>query len=228
MTATVLFTDLVGSTELLFRLGEHAFDGLRRAHFAAMRDAISGAGGIVVKGTGDGVLATFLSAAEALSCAVAMQQAVDVHGRTAGVALALRVGLSLGDVVFEDSDVYGAPVVEAARLVAVARPGQILATALVRLVAGGRAAAIVTDAGLLALKGVPEPVAVCEVRWQPLCASAMADVPDRTQMLLTVRAARRAHPTRGRVLPDAACAPSRSTARISFSASSPARHPAPR
>lgn len=50
VTATVLFTDLVGSTELLFRLGEHAFDGFRRAHFAALEDATATAGGIVGRG----------------------------------------------------------------------------------------------------------------------------------------------------------------------------------
>jgi tetratricopeptide (TPR) repeat protein len=113
-TATVLFTDLVGSTELLSRLGESTFDDLRRAHFAALRTSIEGTGGTEVKTTGDGLLATFSSAADAVGCAVRMQQAVDDHRRTAGVPLAIRIGLSLGDVTFEDGDVFGTPVVEAA------------------------------------------------------------------------------------------------------------------
>ena len=169
--AAVLFTDLVGSTELLSRLGEAAFDGLRRAHFAALREAIGRSGGAEVKGTGDGVLATFSSAADAVGCAVGMQQAVEVHARTAGVPLAMRIGVSLGDISFEDGDVYGTPVVEAARLVAAARGGQILASAVVRLVAGGRCAAMFTDLGSLELKGLPEPVPTWEVAWEPLRAS---------------------------------------------------------
>jgi class 3 adenylate cyclase/tetratricopeptide (TPR) repeat protein len=166
-TATVLFTDLVGSTELLSRLGESTFDALRRAHFAALRTSIEGTGGMEVKTTGDGLLATFSSAADAVCCAVKMQQAVDVHRRTAGVPLAIRVGLSLGDVSFEDGDVFGTPVVEAARLVGAARGGQIVASSVVRLVAGGRCPATFADLGALELKGLPSPVLACEVTWEP-------------------------------------------------------------
>ena len=68
----------------------------------------------------------------------------------------------------EDGDVFGTPVVEASRLVATARAGQILATGLVRAVAGTRAAVNFTDLGPLELKGLPEPVAVCEVGWERL------------------------------------------------------------
>jgi class 3 adenylate cyclase len=171
--AAVLFTDLVGSTELLSRLGEAAYDDLRRAHFAALREAIERSGGAEVKTTGDGLLATFPSAADAVACAVGMQQAVDVHSRTAGVPLAIRVGVAVGDVVFEDGDVFGTPLVEAARLVAVARAGQILATSVVRLVAGGRCAAPFADVGSLELKGLPAPVAACEVAWEPLPVSSV-------------------------------------------------------
>jgi class 3 adenylate cyclase len=171
--AAVLFTDLVGSTELLSRLGDTAYDGLRRAHFAALREAIGRSHGAEVKTTGDGLLATFPSAADAVGCAVGMQQAVDVHSRTAGVPLAIRVGVALGDVSFEEEDVFGTPVVEAARLVAAARSGQILATVLVRAVAGGRCAATFTDLGTLELKGLPAPVATCEVAWEPLPRSSV-------------------------------------------------------
>jgi class 3 adenylate cyclase len=172
-TATVLFTDIVSSTELLSRLGEAAFDGLRRAHFAALREAITRARGTEVKTTGDGLLATFPSAADAIGCAVRMQQAVEVHSRTVGIPLAIRVGLALGDVCFEDGDVFGTPLVEAARLVAAAGAGQILATAVVRLVAGGRSTANFTDLGPFQLKGLPEPVPVCEVAWEPLAESSV-------------------------------------------------------
>jgi class 3 adenylate cyclase len=167
-TATVLFSDLVESTRLLSQLGEAAFDAVRRAHFEALRHAIERTGGEQVKTLGDGVLAIFGSAADAVACAVAMQQAVDGQAQRAGVPLAIRVGLASGDVSFEEDDVFGTPVVAAARLVAAARPGQILATAVVRMVAGGRTGAAFSDRGLLQLKGLPEPVAACEVTWERL------------------------------------------------------------
>jgi class 3 adenylate cyclase len=167
-TATVLFSDLVESTRLLSQLGEAAFDAVRRAHFEALRHAIERTSGEQVKTLGDGVLAIFGSAADAVACAVAMQQAVDGQAQRAGVPLAIRVGLASGDVSFEEDDVFGTPVVAAARLVAAAGPGQILATAVVRMVAGGRTGAAFSDRGLLQLKGLPEPVAACEVTWERL------------------------------------------------------------
>jgi adenylate cyclase len=166
-TAAVLFTDMVGSTDLLSRLGEAAFDGLRRDHFADLREALDRTGGTEVKSTGDGVLATFTCAGSAIGCAVAMQQSVARLGASSSLRLAIRVGLALGDVSFEDGDVFGAPVIEAARLVAAAGGGQILATAVVRLVAGRRSEAVFTDLGCLALRGLPTPVPTCEVAWEP-------------------------------------------------------------
>jgi class 3 adenylate cyclase/tetratricopeptide (TPR) repeat protein len=164
--ACVLFTDLVGSTELMARLGDVAFDVVRTEHFAWLRQAVAAAGGTEVKTTGDGLLATFGSASEGLAGAVAAQQITDRQARRTEVPLSIRVGLAFGEVSWEDDDVFGTPVVEAARLVAAARPGQILCTALVRMVAGSRVPAPVSDVGSLDLKGLPDPVAVCEVAWE--------------------------------------------------------------
>src|SRR5207302_238874 len=133
-------------------------------------------GGDEIKTLGDGILAVFGWAAEAVAAAVAAQQAVERHGRRAGIPLLLRVGLALGDVAFEDDDVFGTPVVESARLVAAARPGQILATALVRAMAGGRSTATFADVGPVELRGLSEPVAACEVTWEP-ATDAAAGVP---------------------------------------------------
>src|SRR5689334_23494502 len=94
-----------------------------------------------------------------------MQQATVRPTGNGQPAVAIRVGLAHGDVVFEDHDVFGMPVVQAARLTAAAQPGQILSTAVVCMVAGGRASTTFTDLGPMSLKGVPEPVAVCEVAW---------------------------------------------------------------
>jgi class 3 adenylate cyclase len=136
-TVTVLFTDLVGSTDLLSRVGETAFDEVRRAHFSTLREALHRHGGDEIKTLGDGILAVFGSAADAVNCGVAMQQAVARRNPPARTPVAIRVGLALGDVTFEEDDVFGTPVVEAARLVG-AHGDQILATALVQAVGGGR------------------------------------------------------------------------------------------
>jgi class 3 adenylate cyclase len=164
-TATVLLTDLVASTELMARLGDAAFDELRRAHFGCLQEVFDGLGGEVVKNTGDGLLVTFGSAAEALAAAVAAQQATVRPDPALPVPLELRVGLALGEVAFDAGDVFGTPVVEAARIVARAEPGQILTTTVVRIVAGSRAGVTFTDLGSVELKGLPEPVPICSVAW---------------------------------------------------------------
>ena len=174
-TRSVLFTDLVGSTELRVRLGEEAADALRRAHDALLAEAVTGHGGVVVKGLGDGVMATFESAADAVAAAVAVQQAAEGHGRrTPAEAFALRVGLSIGDVSTEAGDVFGVPVVEAARLCAVATGGEILAAELVRALARGRGGFSFEPMGDLELKGLAEPVPACRVLWEPLLEGASA------------------------------------------------------
>ena len=166
-TATVLFTDLVGSTDLLARLGETAFDAVRREHFGALRGVIEAHQGNEVKTLGDGILAVFTSASEALAAAVAMQQAAHRQSERTALPISVRVGLALGDISFEEGDIFGTPVVEAARLVGLARGGQILITALVRGVAGARSSVPFTDIGSLDLKGVG-PVACCSVDWDPV------------------------------------------------------------
>src|ERR1700756_5541269 len=165
--AAVVFTDVVGSTALLSRVGEVAFDELRRAHMTTLDRTIRQSGGQKVKSMGDGILAVFGSAAAAVDCAVAIQQSVELQGRR-GIPLSVRVGVAVGVVVFEEGDVHGAPVVEAARVTAAAKGGQILATSVVRAVAGGRSTAAFAEVGCLELKGLPVPVAACEVGWQPV------------------------------------------------------------
>jgi class 3 adenylate cyclase/tetratricopeptide (TPR) repeat protein len=167
-TATILFTDLAESTKLMARLGDEEFDALRSTHFAGLTEVVEVSGGIVVKNTGDGLLATFDSAVDALQAAVAAQQTTDRQAIHAELSLHIRVGLAVGEVSFEAGDVFGTPVVEAARLVATARPGQILCTALVRAIAGSRAGVTFSDLDPVELRGLPESVPICEVAWERL------------------------------------------------------------
>ena len=124
----ILFTDIVGSTELSQRLSQDAADEVRRGHFSILRQAVTEAGGTEVKNLGDGFMVVFGSASAALGCAVAMEQGVEQDNRGSEEVVGLRVGLSGGEVSPEDGDYFGDPVVEAARLCAQCESGQILAT----------------------------------------------------------------------------------------------------
>jgi class 3 adenylate cyclase len=163
-----LFTDLVGSTAVFQGLDPEAADDVRRQHFASLRRALAEHGGTEVKNLGDGLMAVFTSPSSALACAVAMQQFVEEDGRTSPAALGLRVGLSTGEVVHEDGDYFGDPVIEAARLCARCEGGQILSAEIVRLVAGRRTPAPVREVGALELKGLADPVPTIEVLWEPI------------------------------------------------------------
>jgi adenylate cyclase len=94
---TVLFTDLVGSTELASSLTPTAGDEVRRKHVSALRQAIATSGGTEVKNLGDGLMVVFPAASSALGCAVAMQQAVQRDNAGAERPLGIRVGLSSGE-----------------------------------------------------------------------------------------------------------------------------------
>ena len=153
-TATIVLTDLVGSTALRSQLGERAADELRRDHDAALTAAVSAHRGRVVKGAGDGILAAFDSASDGVAAAVAMQQAVHELGRRRRLRAGDPGGVSAGDVSWEDGDCFGLPVVEAARLEAAASPGQILCAEIVRALARGRASVEFGPAASLSLKGL--------------------------------------------------------------------------
>jgi class 3 adenylate cyclase len=173
-TATIVFTDLAGSTELRSGLGERAAGDLRREHDAALAALVIAHRGRVVKGAGDGILAAFDSASDGVTAAVAMQQAVHELGRRHRIRLGMRVGISAGDVSWEDDDCFGLPVVEAARLQAAAEPGQILCADIVRVLARGRADVPFGTLRPLVLKGLAEPVSACEIAWTPPSIAATA------------------------------------------------------
>ncbi len=174
-TATILFTDLVGSTELRGRLGEEAADELRRTHDQLLAQAVEANHGRVVKGLGDGIMAAFGGAADAVAAAVAIQQAIDRLNRSgkAPVPVAVRVGLSAGDVASEDDDVHGTPVIEASRLCSEAVGGEILASEVVRWLGGAQGASSFIPVGSLELKGLAAPVPALRIEWEPAAASAI-------------------------------------------------------
>ena len=166
-TATIVFTDLVGSTRLRATLGEERADELRRVHDRLLGEQVTAAGGRVVKGGGDGLLAAFESASTALGACVEMQRAVARYNQRPDrlAELSVRIGLSAGDVSWEDGDCFGTPVVEAARLEAVAEGGQIICSEYVRMMARGRGNHELVGLGELELKGLPDPISAYQMVW---------------------------------------------------------------
>ena len=120
-TMTLLFSDIVGSTDLLTRLGERDWDDVRRQHFSVLREALAEHEGAEVKNTGDGLMAVFGSAINAVDCALAMQQQA-LQVVVGGTPVGLRIGIATGEATHDQGDWFGTPVVEAARLCA--RPGR--------------------------------------------------------------------------------------------------------
>jgi class 3 adenylate cyclase/tetratricopeptide (TPR) repeat protein len=166
--ATILFTDLVGSTEHSSRLSAEQADETRRRHFSILRQSILKSGGTEIKNLGDGLMVVFNSSSAALMCAVSMQQGVERDNNDGGREMGLRVGLSGGEVTVEDGDYFGDPVIEAARLCAMCERGQIFSADLVRAMAGRRHRYASRPLGPLALKGLPDPVDSVEILWEPL------------------------------------------------------------
>jgi class 3 adenylate cyclase len=178
----VLFTDLVGSTELGSRLPPAGADELRYRHFAILRQAMAKTDGTEVKNLGDGLMVVFSASSAALSCAVAMQRSIELHNRKAETPLGLRIGVSAGEATRDDNDFFGEPVIEAARLCGLAEGGQILATQLARSLAGRRSPHSFSPLGALDLKGLPEPVETVSVVWEPEAnggAAATVPLPSR-------------------------------------------------
>jgi class 3 adenylate cyclase len=127
-TAVILFTDIVESTALTERLGDTRFRDSSRALDADLRKAIRAAGGAAIDGKllGDGVLATFPSAAQAID------GARRCLALSAASELGLHIGLHAGDVIREDNNVYGGAVNIASRICGLSAPGEILVSDVVR------------------------------------------------------------------------------------------------
>jgi len=159
-TAIILFADIADSTALTERLGDAAFRDKARDLDEALRRAITSNGGAAIDGKllGDGVLATFGAAREAIACAMA------IHDAGSHAGLPLHVGMHAGDVIREDNNVYGGAVNIAARVAGEAKAGETLVSRTVRDLARTSAGVSFEDRGERALKGVSEPVRVFAVR----------------------------------------------------------------
>jgi class 3 adenylate cyclase len=146
--ATVLFTDIVGSTERASEMGDQRWHWLLDEHDTIMRKEIERYRGRAVKSTGDGYLATFDGPARAIRCAQAVNEAVGALG------VEVRTGLHTGEVELRGEDVGGIAVHIAARVMAEADPGEILVSGAVPPLVAGSGLEF-EDRGEYALRGVP-------------------------------------------------------------------------
>jgi class 3 adenylate cyclase len=156
--ATVLFTDIVDSTNRLAQIGDHSWRSLLDEHDRIARRTVEKYRGHLVKTTGDGILATFDGPGRAIRCAL------DFEAAATQIGLPSRSGLHAGEVEIRDKDIGGIAVHAAARVMALSRPGEVLVSRVVMdLVAG--AGLKFAPRGAHKLKGVPG-------RWDLFAASA--------------------------------------------------------
>jgi class 3 adenylate cyclase len=162
---TILFTDMEGSTPLTQTLGDDQAMEVMRTHNDIIRGALHSRGGREVKHTGDGIMASFISPKRAVECAIDIQRQFAVHGENRDhMPIRVRIGLSAGEPVDENRDLFGACVQLGARVCGAAEPGQILAPASVRDLCLGKGFEF-SDVGDTQLKGFDQAVRLYEIKW---------------------------------------------------------------
>jgi class 3 adenylate cyclase len=162
---TVLFTDIVGHTEMMQRLGDTRGREVLRDHEAVTRKMLHRYGGDEIKTLGDGFMASFTSVSSAVDCAIMLQRALSERDPARTESISIRIGLNAGEPIEDSGDLYGASVIMASRIAAQARAGEILIPEPVRHLLTGKRFSF-ADRGEHALKGFDPAVHLYEVRWQ--------------------------------------------------------------
>ena len=159
---TFMFTDIVGSTNLLELLGDDAWQDLLRWHDETLRGLFAAFAGEEVVATGDGFFVGFDSPDAALACAVAIQRTLLEHRQKHGFAPQVRIGVHASGATQVGRNFRGKGVHEAARIAGIAEGSQILASR--DTAAGGRYP--VSEPRSVALKGISAPMEVVEISWR--------------------------------------------------------------
>src|SRR6059036_608921 len=163
---TILFTDVVNSTTFTQSLGDEAAIALLGVHDTIVRDALSALGGREVKHTGDGIMASFVSTAGAVRCAIQIQRELARHEEANPErSVKVRVGAAAGEPVEQHNDLFGSTVQLAARLCAHAQPEQILVTNAIAELCLGKGLQF-EDLGEVVLKGFGYPVRAHAAAWK--------------------------------------------------------------
>ncbi len=162
----IMFTDLVGSTQMTQQHGDLGAQGVVRAHNAIVRNALAQYHGEEVKHTGDGIMASFANAPNAVRATIDIQREIAKHNSAnPDLPVRVRIGLNAGDAVREEDDFFGQTVQLSARICDKADEGEIYITPSVYDFCSGHAFTL-TKAGIYELKGIDEPVQAYAVDWQ--------------------------------------------------------------
>ena len=163
---TVLFTDIVDSTALTQSLGDEAAMAMLGVHDSVVRKALADSGGREVKHTGDGIMASFVSPASAVKCAIQIQSDLAKHQENQGAQpVRIRIGAAAGEPVEQHNDLFGCTVQLASRLCSAASPEQILVSTAVAELCTGKKGFGFSDLGEVNLKGFEHPVRAHAVTW---------------------------------------------------------------
>ena len=157
----IMFTDIVGSTEMTARLGDLSGVEMVRAHDGLVRQALVDFDGHEVKHLGDGIMASFLEVTSALHAALAVNQAIAKFCESSSEKLQIRIGLDAGEPIEDSNDLFGATVQLAARLCAAAAPDTILVSKAVSDAASN--AFTTKEIGDRQMKGFKDPIPVYEL-----------------------------------------------------------------
>jgi class 3 adenylate cyclase len=160
----ILFTDVEKHTAMMQRLGDERGRALLRELEIITREALASYGGSEVKTMGDSFMASFGSATRALECAIAIQKAFADRNATADEPLRVRCGLSAGEPIAEDDDLFGSSVILAARIADQAKGGEVILANVVRELAAGKGF-LFSDRGEIVLRGFEDPVRLYELKW---------------------------------------------------------------
>jgi class 3 adenylate cyclase len=162
----ILVTDMVGSTNLIQRLGDAKAHQLIGMHNDIIRDCLLRHHGTEVTHTGDGIEASFQAASTAVACAVAIQRAfADLNREVPDDPMQVRIGLNAGEPMPMEGRLFGMTVHKAFRICTRARPGQILTADVVYQLCAGKGFTFI-DRGRARLKGLEGSTHLYEVRWQ--------------------------------------------------------------
>ena len=163
---TVMFTDMVSSTHLTQTLGDKFAQQIVRVHNSIVRKALKRNGGTEIKHTGDGIMASFVWASNAVDAAVEIQQAVaQRNNEEPTVPLEIRIGLNSGEPIVEDNDLFGSTVQMASRICGQAGANQIYVSSVVKELYAGKKHTF-KSLGEFELKGIDEPQPLYEVIWK--------------------------------------------------------------
>ncbi|WP_193368582.1 nickel-binding protein [Pelagibius marinus] len=153
----IMFTDMVGSTEMTEQLGDTMALELLRAHDAIIRRSLEQHGGSEVKHLGDGIMASFNDVPASVACAMRIQEELGSYNESSKTPIHVRIGIHAGDPVEESNDLFGSAVQMAARICGLAQANTVLVSHEVRNACNGGVLGF-ESLGAQTLKGFSEPV----------------------------------------------------------------------